>query len=175
MIAQCLAVFHAELVEKLVIAVSAPRVNELMYDCLHRWIDLAKQRNYQQLIIDTAEKSYSPQYLVKYRKMYPFVSLLAKPSDYSRFLINARAILQFDVLQNLQSIRCPTLIIGGDDDQIVGIQASFEMHQKIANSQLHVYPGLGHAAYEEAKDFYQLVYNFLEVQQINAGRFSQQL
>jgi len=36
------------------------------------------------------------------------------------------------------------------------------MNERIANSRLHIYSGLGHAAYEEASDFYQRVYDFLE-------------
>jgi pimeloyl-ACP methyl ester carboxylesterase len=43
----------------------------------------------------------------------------------------------------------------------VGIEASYEMKERIAGSELYVYPGLGHAAYEEARDFNQRVYDFL--------------
>ena len=44
----------------------------------------------------------------------------------------------------------------------LGIDASYEMHEKIKDSELYVYEGLGHAAYEEAKDFYNRVYEFLK-------------
>lgn len=49
----------------------------------------------------------------------------------------------------------------GEEDRIVGVQASYEMKELIADSRLVVYPGLGHAAYEEAPDFNETVFQFL--------------
>ena len=60
----------------------------------------------------------------------------------------------------MKGIICPTLIIGGEEDRIVGIQASHELKCAIKCSELFVYPGLGHAVYEESKDFNQRVFSF---------------
>ncbi len=163
MMAQYLAINHADLVEKLVIAVSAPRANANVQECVGRWIDYAKQGDHQRLMIDTAERSYSDKYLKKYRKMYPLLGKLGKPRSYNRFLVNAHAILCFDASNDLGKITCPTLIVGGAEDRIVGVRASYELNQAIANSELHVYDGLGHAAYEEADDFYDRVFQFLDL------------
>ena len=162
MIAQWLAIDHPEMVEKMVIAVSAPQTNELIRDCVGRWIALAEQGDHRQLMIDTAERSYSPAYLKKYRKLYPLLGAVGKPADYGRFLVNARATLSFDALDELGKISCPTLVIGGAEDRIVGIDASHVLNRRIPGSALHVYPGLGHAAYEEAGDFYDRVFAFLD-------------
>ena len=161
MIAQYLAIDHPDLVERLVLAVTAPRVNEIIEGCVSRWIGFAEQGNHKALMIDTAEKSYSEAYLRKYRKIYPMIGAIGKPKNYDRFLVNARAILGFNACEDLYRITCPTLIIGGNDDKTVGIEASYEMKERIAGSALYVYPGLGHAAYEEAKDFNQRVFDFL--------------
>lgn len=165
MIAQSLAINHADLVEKLIIAVSAPRVNAAIQECIGHWVDYANQGNHKRLMIDTAEKSYSEKYLKKYRKLYPLLGKLGKPANYSRFLINANAILCFDALNDLKKIICPTLIVGGSDDKIVGIDASYALKNRILNSELYVYDGLGHAAYEEADDFYERVFRFLDMAQ----------
>lgn len=162
MIAQYLAIDHPELIEKLVLAVTAPRANNMVQECVRKWIGFAEQGNHKKLMIDTAEKSYSPDYLNKYRKLYPIIGFIGKPLNYNRFLINANAILEFDACNELNKITCPTLIIGGETDRTVGVQASYEMKSRIAGSELYVYPGLGHAAYEEAKDFNQRVFGFLE-------------
>ena len=77
-------------------------------------------------------------------------------------MTNARAILEFDASERVKEITCPTLIIGGEDDRIVGIEASYELHDRILGSRIHVYKGLGHAAYEEAVDFNERVLAFLE-------------
>lgn len=161
MIAQYLAIEHAELIEKLVIAVSAPSVNDTLNSVVSTWIEYANQGNYKQLMIDTAENSYSQAYLNRYRKMYPVLRFIGKPKTYHRFLVNARAILHFDCTNALSAITCPTLIIGGKRDKIVGPAASYELHNQIKNSELYMYEQFGHAAYEEAKDFNKRVFDFL--------------
>ena len=162
MIAQYLAIDHPELVERLVLAVTAPCVNAMIARCVNQWIGFAQQGNHKALMIDTAEKGYSEVYLKKYRRLYPMIGAIGKPKDYHRFLVNARAILGFDASGELDRIACPALIIGGEEDRTVGIRASYALKEGIAGSKLHVYPDLGHAAYEEAKDFNQRVFAFLE-------------
>ena len=126
------------------------------------WIAMAERGDHRALMIDTAENSYSEAYLQKYRKLYPLLGAVGRPKSYERFLANARAILDFDARGELGKIACPTLILGGEEDRIVGAEASRELHGAIAGSELYIYPGLGHAAYEEAKDFNERIYRFLE-------------
>lgn len=164
MIAQYLAIDHPEKVEKLVLAVTAPAVNDVLRACLSKWIRCAEQSDHKQLMIDTAEKSYSPATLKRYRKLYPFLGAVGKPASYHRFLANAHAILGFDASDELNRITCPTFIIGGEADQTVGVQASCDLKSLISGSELYVYPGLGHAAYEEAKDFNKRVLDFLKAE-----------
>ncbi|MBO7363922.1 MAG: alpha/beta hydrolase [Lachnospiraceae bacterium] len=162
MIAQALAVRHPACVEKLVIAVSAPSVNETIRPNLEAWTGFAMAGDHKGLMIDTAEKSYSARYLEKYRKAYPFLGWVGRPKDYNRFLANVRAILRFDLRDALGRISCPTLVIGGEEDRIVGVQASREMQERIPGCRLYIYPGLGHAAYEEAEDFNRRIFRFFE-------------
>ena len=162
MIAQYMAIDHPEIVRKLVLAVTAPRTNDIIIEGVSYWIELAHKGDHKALMIDTAEKSYSEAYLKKYRKIYPVIGLIGKPSNYDRFFINAQAILGFDASHELGRISCPTLVIGGEEDKTVGAQASYELHEGIAGSELFMYPGLGHAAYEEAKDFNRKVLDFLK-------------
>ena len=161
MIAQYMAIDHADMVEKLVIAVSASSVNDTVSAAVETWIEFANLGNHKQLMIDTAEKSYSSEYLKKYRKVYPVMGHIGKPESYHRFLVNANAILNFDCSGELDKISCPTLIIGGAKDQIVGPDASYEMHERIKGSELFMYDEFGHAAYEEAEDFNRRVFDFL--------------
>ena len=85
---------------------------------------------------------------------------MTKPSSYDRFLKNAHAILGFDARNALSKIHCPTLILAGSDDHTIGNDAAFELNRAIAGSKLFVYEGLGHGAFEEAKDFYDRVLEF---------------
>lgn len=160
MIAQYMAINYSDLVNKLVLAVTLSKQNETTQKIISKWIEMAKSNNYKDLIIDTVENSYSKKYLKRYRIMYPFLSRVGKPKDFSRFIVQAYSCLHHNSHDELEKIQCPTLIIGGDCDKIVGSNSSWEISQKIKGSKLFIYKGLGHATYEEAKDFNAKVLNF---------------
>lgn len=161
-IAQYFSAERPEMTEKLILAVTAPCVNDTLRARVCDWIAMAERGDHKALMIDTAENSYSEAYLRKYRRAYPLLGAVGRPKSYERFLVNARAILDFDARGELGKIACPTLILGGEEDRIVSAEASRELHGAIAGSELYIYPGLGHAAYEEAKDFNERIYRFLE-------------
>ena len=160
MIAQSIAIRHPEVVERLILAVTAPYANDVVTAALSSWIEIANRGDHKALMVDTAEKMYSDGYLQKNRKYFPLIAKLKKQSTYNRFLKNANAILGFDVRDELSKISCPTLIIAGSDDKTVGNDAPGELKSGIKNSELYVYEGLGHGAFEEAKDFYDIVLAF---------------
>ena len=160
MIAQYIAIDHPELVDKLILAVTAPNANEIVTEAVTEWIGMASRGEHTSLILDTAEKTYSEAYLEKNRKFFPALAKLTKPSSYDRFMRNAEAILEFDARSELSKIGCPTLIIAGSDDKTVGTDAGDEMNKGIKGSEIYVYDGLGHGLYEEASNFYDLVFGF---------------
>ena len=160
MISQAIAIRHPEVVEKLILAVTAPNASEVARKVISGWIDVARQGDHVTLMVDTAERMYSKAYLEKNRKLFPLLARVTKPKSYDRFLKNAQAILQFDVREELPKISCPTLILAGEDDKTVGNEAPAQLQSGIAGSRLHVYQGLGHGAYDEAKDFYDRVLDF---------------
>lgn len=116
---------------------------------------------YRSLIIDTIEKTYSEEYRKRYRLIYPIISRMGKPKDFSRFLTQANACLNHNAYNELDKIGCHTLVIGGASDRVVGENTSEEIAEKIKGSKLVIYEGLGHGAYEEAKDFNHQVMTFL--------------
>jgi pimeloyl-ACP methyl ester carboxylesterase len=160
MIALALAINCPELINKLVLCVTSSCTNEMIETNINKWIGLAEEENHKELMVDTALKSYSEAYLSKYKRLLPLLSSLSKPKSYDRFLINAKAILNFDVVNDLDKIKCPTFVIGAKEDLIVGSEASLEIANKL-KCPLYMYENLGHAAYEEASNFNQLVYDFL--------------
>ncbi|MDO5784525.1 MAG: alpha/beta hydrolase [Eubacteriales bacterium] len=168
MVAQYLAIDYPDMVDKLILSVTSSRPNEITQDVVATWMEMATQGNYKDLMIDTAEKSYSEKYLKKYRLLYPLLGRIGKPKSFNRFLIQATACMQHNAYAKLDRIGCPTLVIGGDCDKIVGTAAASELAEKIRNSELLIYKGLGHAAYEEAKDFNERVLNFISEQSQNS-------
>lgn len=162
MVAQYLAIDYPELIDKLILAVTAPCANEVVTDAVSTWIEMAKEGNHTALMIDTAERMYSKKYLLKNRIFFPLLARFTKPKSYDRFFKNAYAILNFDAKDDLKNIKCPTLIIAGADDKTVGNEAPHLIEEGILESEVFIYEGLGHGTYEEAKDFYDRVYEFCE-------------
>ena len=162
MVAQYLAIDYPELVDKLILAVTAASANEVVTDAVSTWIEMAKNGNYTALMIDTAERMYSEKYLTQNRKFFPILAFFTKPKSYDRFFKNAYAILNFDAKDDLKNIKCPTLIIAGADDKTVGNEAPHLLEEGIFGSEVFIYEGLGHGAFEEAHDFYDRLYEFCE-------------
>lgn len=162
MIAQFLSIDYPDLVDHLVLAVTLSKQNETVRDVVGNWMEMAGRGDYYSLMVDTAEKSYSEKYLKKYRFLYPVLGRAGKPEDFERFLIQAASCIGHNAYSELDRINCPTLIIGGGKDKIVKVSSSLELAEKIRGSELFIYQELGHAAYEEAKDFNNRVLNFLE-------------
>ena len=127
---------------------------ETVYSRFRKWIDDG--------VLDTAEKSYSEKHLKKYRKYYNILWRVSRPKDYKRFIIQANSCLTHNVYDDLDKIKCHTLIIGGKQDSIVGVNSSKEIADRISNSELYLYEDYGHAVYEEAKDFNERVLKYLK-------------
>ena len=125
---------------------------------------MAESNDYKSIFIDTTEKSYTEKRLKKYRPLYPVLVKIGKPKDFSRFIIQANACITHNAYDEIEKIKCPTLVIGADNDKVVGVNSSEEIAGKIENSKLIIYKGFGHGVYEEAKDFNCRVLDFLSLQ-----------
>ena len=161
MIGQYLAIERPDLVNKLVLAVTLSRNNAMVQNVIQNWTKLTREGRMKELVLDMAEKLYSDTYLKRYRAFLPLLTLLQKPTDVPRFIALAESCLTCDTYGSLDKIKCPVFVIGGCKDKIVGADASIEIAEKL-NCQVYMYENLGHAAYEEAKDFNQRIYEFLK-------------
>lgn len=160
MIAQWLAIDHPDKVEKLVLTVTLSRPNPTVEDVVARWIDMARRGDYKGIMLDTAERSYSEKRLKQARLEYSLLGSIGKPKSFDRFIIQAEACATHDACRELGRIVCPTLVIGGTEDQIVTGQASVEISEKIPGCELYMIDGLGHGLYEEAPGFLDRVMAF---------------
>ncbi len=162
MIAQFLAADHPELVEKLILVVTAPYANETIKSVVNKWIDMTRTSSHTELMLDTAGKVYTKEYNEKNKIYLPFVAGFTKPRNYDRFCKNAYAILNFDARDVLSKIKCPTYIMSGNRDNTVGNDAPYELHEGISGSEMMIFDGMGHGLFEEDRDFYNKVLEFCD-------------
>lgn len=160
MIAQYLAIDHPQLVHRLVLGVTASRKNAVMEEAVNGWIKMAERREYEAFVRDMFEKMYSEAYLKKYRRLLPILTKIGRPKDFSRFIALAKACLTCDSYPELHKITCPAFVIGGRQDRVVTGAASEEIAAALG-CKIYMYDTLGHAAYEEAPDYNQRIYQFL--------------
>ena len=162
MIAQYLAIDRPELVNRLVLAFTLSRNNPTVEDVISKWVKMAEDGNMKALTADMAERMYSERYLRRYRPLLPLLTLLQKPKDVRRFSLLAKSCLSCSAYDELEGITCPVLVIGAKEDKVVGGDASVEIAEKLG-CKIHMYESLGHAAYEEAGDFNQIVFDFFRL------------
>jgi pimeloyl-ACP methyl ester carboxylesterase len=161
MIAQWLAIDYPEKVERLAIVISISRQNETIKQVIASWTQMVREKRYDELAVDMMEKSHTDSYLKKVRPFYWLIKLLSKPQSQQRFLVQAESCRTHNAYGELSAIKCPTFVIGGGADKIVGgAEVQQEMADAIVNSKLHIYPDLGHGAYIEANDFSDRIYDF---------------
>ncbi len=165
MIAQKLAIDHPEKVNSLVLAVTASRPSDLLKESIETWLDMADRDDYKGILLDTAERSYTGEYLERARMVNQLIASV-KPKDYTRFRILCRSCLKHDTYDELDRIVCPTFIIGADQDGVIGPDASSEMNARIPGSQMYMYEGYSHGVYEQTKDFNNRVLRYLMWQKI---------
>ena len=90
---------------------------------------------------------------------------LDKATTIPSFLRQLRAIRKWgkEKADNLSFINQSTLIVNGDNDLMVATENSYDMHDRIADSKLVIYPNSGHGSlFQFPEKFSDEVQNFLK-------------
>ena len=161
MIAQEIAIAHPEMVERLILGVTASRTNHTMQAVVGNWIELAERGDFGGIVLDMLTVMYSARYAKRYRWIFPLLAKYAKPKNEERFIRLAKACLTCEAYDRLGEIKAPTLVLGGEADRIVTGEASREIAARLG-CEIYMYEELGHAAYEEAADFNERIERFLK-------------
>ena len=162
MIAQWLAADFPERVQRLILAVTTAKPSQLARERIENWQKLSQSGNFKHLMLDIAQHSYTQKSYQKWRLLYNVMGIFGRIKDKQRIDIQSVSCLKHDSLDFLEKINCPTLIIGAEKDDVLGVDGSLGLHQHIKDSQLTILPECGHALYEQNKDFQKRVLVFLE-------------
>lgn len=159
MMALLLALEHPQLVRKLALGSTAAAVNEQMKETVSGWIRLAEKGDAGELYLGFGEKIYPEEVYKNSIEMLRAAGEAVTEEDLQRFIIMAKSMNDYDITDRLGEIGCPALILGARDDAVMGPEAA-EVLTAIPDSQLYVYEGYGHAAFDTAPDYRERIYRF---------------
>ena len=163
MVGETIAIRYPELVEGLILCSSTSRITDSERDIFETWRKLALDRDTDKLMESFGENVYSPDFYEQYKDMIIASGQGADEDDFRNFIISTDAILDFDVYDQLNRISCPVFVIGAGKDKALGVQASYDLADKL-HCEYYIYEDYGHGAYDEAPDYLARVKGFLDKQ-----------
>jgi pimeloyl-ACP methyl ester carboxylesterase len=161
-IGQWAAVQRPDLVRGLILSSSYDYVNGRMAKSLQRWLDIAKQSGDSDPFWSMIEPKYRPPAEIL-ADLDPVVLQGAlKPREPERFENLLTPLLDFDQRELVAQIRCPTLVVGGEDDRSVPPDIQREMATRISGAELKQFAGYGHFNDMENPEYQPLVTKFAQ-------------
>jgi pimeloyl-ACP methyl ester carboxylesterase len=154
LIAQSIAIAHPEKVERLIVAVTTPGVSRRQDKApetqAHLDAFIAGEPAPAPLAPDIF---FAPGAFKRRPELGKFLERQrVVPPDAARQRRRLVASEAFDSLEQLSSIRAPTLVLGAWKDQVLNAASSFAIAERIPNARLIILEGVGHALTWEAPD-----------------------
>ena len=164
MISMVIAIEEPELVKKLVLGSTSASVEDKLYQkVVGEWVRFAKEGKREELYLSFGEAVYPKEIFEQSRDLLKEGSKSVTEDDLSRFVILAEAVNGFDVSDQLTEITCPVLVLGSEDEAVLGGESSeklFESFKDRPDCELYMYEGYGHAAYDLAPDYKERLLRF---------------
>lgn len=162
MIAQQLALADQSLVSALVLASPRSELDPRGAAYNQQRAEAVEARGMREVIDMTIERAFPgdyprshPETMRRFRGEF----LANDPHGYAAV---CRGLASFGVTERLREIRCPTLLLPGELDQLCPVRESVAMQTRIAGSSCETLPGVGHFSVIEAPAlFAQRVLAFL--------------
>ncbi|EID85917.1 esterase [Treponema sp. JC4] len=161
MIAQTIAVERGDLVKKLAVCSTTPRMNENSLNVFGQWKRLAQANQQKELAQMLGKTIYTQDFYESYKDAIMESFAGASESEIRRFIICTQAILNFDISSELEKIKAPVFVVAGAQDLIFTSELADEIAEKTGGEK-YIYPNYGHSAYDEAPDFLDRVWNFFK-------------
>jgi pimeloyl-ACP methyl ester carboxylesterase len=163
MIALVLAIEYPELVGKMALGSTSAHVKEAQYRVLERWARLAREKDAVGLYLSFGREIYPPEVYEQYRETLIAAARSVTDEDLERFIISVEGTKGFNVVDQLDRIRCPVLALGVYEDGVLDADATMEIAENLdghPDFRLYMYIGYGHAAFDTAPDYRERLLNF---------------
>jgi 3-oxoadipate enol-lactonase len=119
-------------------------------------VELLKKLEVRELLLSLAPWIWSEETLVHRRAVIESFRALrtARGLGLTReaYLLQAAALMEFDVLARLKELAVPVLVTAGSEDALIPPGESRLIHDAVIGSEFHVFPGCGHASLMENAD-----------------------
>ncbi len=161
-IGQWIAVKRPDLVRGLILTCTLHYTNSHTRAVLERWKQMAERGDWAVLSWDSITHTFRPQTVARYRWFKPLLRLMPKPRYPERMARVFDSLLNLDNRAILPQISCPTLVIGGAEDQVIDATVQEEMGHLIPASRTVLYPGYGHGNDQENSAYEGEVARFVE-------------
>jgi pimeloyl-ACP methyl ester carboxylesterase len=153
LVAQHLAVDHPEVVDRLVLAVSAARLGDDGRRILRRWRDWADAGLWFAAMLDSVPVTYNGWR----RWLYPPLlrtlghPMASEPADVDDVVVSCQACVDHDATDRLPDVDVPTLVVGGTDDRLFPPPLLESTAEGIPDARIDLFHGGAHGVYEERK------------------------
>ncbi len=157
------AVNYSDRLDKLVLVSTAARLVESSRDVIMQWINSYRELGFDAYFQKEIETIFHPKFIKENPWVIPLLKDLWKGRSLDTIVWAVQGLTNWDKLNDLNRITCPTLIIHGEDDRIIPVEEAFKMHENIKNSKIHIFKETGHAVIaEKADEFNEMVIKFLQ-------------
>lgn len=164
MISLVMAIEFPDLINKLAVGSSTAAVSREQYDkVIGIWADLAREGKTEELCLTFGKMIYPDNIFESAKGALIESAGSITREDLERFVILADSLEGFDISDQIQNIKCPVLVMGSEDDKVLGSESSNDIFNAIGNrseSKLFMYNGYGHAVYDLAPDYKQRLLDF---------------
>jgi 3-oxoadipate enol-lactonase len=126
-------------------------------------IRLAETKGLEAVLDRTMEAWFTAPFRAARPDVVARIRAMLAPTDPVGYVGAIQAIGYGDMREEIRAIRCPTLILVGEEDRGTDITMARTMHERIAGSELAVIPGAAHCSCVEAPEaFNRALLGFLE-------------
>ncbi len=164
MIAMVIAIENPGLVSRLIAGSTAASIDAGSEQKICNWLRFAKEGNAEGLYLEFGKAIYPQAVFEQSQELLKEISKGITDEDLERFVILAGSFAGFDISARIKDISCPVLVIGAKDDNVLGGEASEKLYEQLKDRpdcRLHMYDGFGHAAYDLAPDYKEIMLGFL--------------
>ncbi len=164
MMAMVIAADNPDLVSRLALGSTSSYLEEERCVALDHWLTLARERRSEELFRSFGDLIYTPEMFHLIEPIFIKAAESVTDDDLDRFVIIGGGAKGFDARDDLDKISCPVLVLGANDDKVLGVEASLFIAEKLSGKpgfSMHIYEdGYGHAAYDTAPDYRKRLMNF---------------